>query len=51
MHQKTGKKINLFFYSLLIMILTSTNNYGLNSQNIFNIKYIDVNGFSKKKIN
>ena len=49
MHQKTGKKINLFFYSLLIIILTSTNNYGLNSQNIFNIKYIDVNGFSKKK--
>ena len=49
MHRKIGKKINLFFYSLLIIILTSTNNYGLNSQNIFNIKYIDVNGFSKKK--
>ena len=49
MHRKTGKKIKLFFYSLLIIILTSTNNYDFNSQNIFNIKYIDVNGFSKKK--
>ena len=49
MHRKTGKKIKLFFYSLLIIILTSTNNYDFNSQNIFNIKYIDVNGFYKKK--
>ena len=49
MHQKTGKKIKFFFYSLLIIILTSTNNYKLLNKNIFNIKYISVEGFSEEK--
>ena len=49
MHQKTGKKIKFFFYSLLIIVLTSTNNYKLLNKNIFNIKYISVEGFSEEK--
>ena len=51
MHQKIGKKIKFFFYSLLIIILTSTNNYKLINKNIFNIKYISVEDFRKKKMN
>ena len=49
MHQKTGRKIKLFFYGLLIIILTSINNYNFISQNIFDIKYVDVFGFSNEK--
>ena len=49
MHQKIGKKIKNFFYSLLIIILTSTNNYKLLNKHIFNIKYISVEGFSEEK--
>ena len=49
MHQKISKKIKFFFYSLLIIILTSTNNYKLLNKNIFNIKYISVEGFSEEK--
>ena len=49
MLQKTGKKTKFFFYSLLIIILTSTNNYKLLNKNIFNIKYISVEGFSEEK--
>ena len=49
MHQKIGRKIKLFFYGLLIIILTSINNYNFISQNIFDIKYVDVSGFSNEK--
>ncbi len=49
MHQKIGKKTKFFFYSSLIIILTSINNYKLINKNIFNIKYINVEGFSKEK--
>ena len=41
MHQKIGRKIKLFFYGLLIIILTSINNYNFISQNIFDIESID----------
>ena len=49
MHQKIDKKTKFFFYSSLIIILTSINNYKLINKNIFNIKYINVEGFSKEK--
>tara|TARA_Y100001949_G_scaffold161553_1_gene153906 strand:- start:143 stop:823 length:681 start_codon:yes stop_codon:yes gene_type:complete len=49
MHRKIGKKIRLIFYILLIIILTSINNYNFEIQNIFKIKHIHVNGFSKEK--
>tara|TARA_B100000963_G_scaffold351849_1_gene364103 strand:+ start:1337 stop:2011 length:675 start_codon:yes stop_codon:yes gene_type:complete len=49
MHQKKGKKIRLFFYSLLLTILTSINNYNFNYKNVFQIQYIYVDGFSEKK--
>ena len=44
---KKGKKLNLILYILLILILSSTNNY--NYKNIFIIKYIKVEGFSDEK--
>ena len=49
MHLKTDKKLNFFFYTTLIIILTSVNNYNLKSKNTFNIKDIEVNGFSIEK--
>ncbi len=49
MHQRTGKKVKFFFYGLLIVILTSINNYNIIYKNIFNVKYIYVNGFSNEK--
>mgnify|MGYP001235297801 FL=1 len=49
MHLKTDKKLNFFFYTTLIIILTSVNNYNLKNKNTFNIKDIEVNGFSIEK--
>ena len=49
MHLKTDKKLNFFFYTILIIILTSINNYNLKNKNTFNIKDIEVNGFSTEK--
>ena len=49
MHLKTDKKLNFFFYTTLIIILTSVNNYNLKSKNTFNVKDIEVNGFSIEK--
>ena len=49
MHQKIGKKIRLFFYSLLIIVLTSITNQNVNFKNVFNIKYIYVEGLTKEK--
>lgn len=49
MHLKIGKKLNFFFYITIIIILTSINNYNLNFKDIFIIKGVDVQGFSKEK--
>ncbi len=49
MHLKKGKKIKFFLYSLLIIFLTSTNNYNYKFSDPFNIKHIYINGFSDKK--
>ncbi len=49
MLQKIGKKIKLVFYVLIIIILTSINNYNFISVKPFNVKFIQVNGFSKEK--
>ena len=49
MHQKIGRKIRLIFYILLILIITSINNYNFKIQNVFNIKHIYVDGLSKEK--
>ena len=48
MHQKIGKKTK-FFFILILIILTSINNYNFNIQNVFNIKDIYVDGLSRKK--
>ncbi len=47
MPQKKGNKLNFTLYILLILALSSINNY--NNKNIFIIKYISVNGFSDEK--
>ena len=48
MHLKKGKK-NKFFYILLIIFLTSTNNYNFKSNNLFSVKNIIVKGFTSEK--
>ena len=47
MPQKKGNKLNFILYILLILALSSINNY--NKKNIFIIKHISVNGFSDEK--
>ncbi len=49
MHQQIDKKTKFFYYTLIIIILTSVNNYNFNKESVFNIKDIQVKGFSKKK--
>ena len=49
MHLLKDKKYKFIFYSLLIVFLTSTNNYNFISGNLFNIKYIYVSGLSNEK--
>ena len=44
---KKGNKLNIILYTVLILILSSINNY--NYKNIFIIKNIKVNGLSDKK--
>ena len=51
MHQKIGNKSKFFFYILILIILTSVNNYNFTSGNMFKIKYIVVNGFQEEKNN
>tara|TARA_B100000963_G_scaffold318938_1_gene300392 strand:- start:6746 stop:7420 length:675 start_codon:yes stop_codon:yes gene_type:complete len=51
MHLKKGKKFKFILYSLLIIFLTSTNNYNYKIKDPFNIKYVYINGFSEKKNN
>ena len=48
MHLKKGKK-NKFFYILLIIFLTSTNNYNFKSNNLFSVKNIIVKGLTSDK--
>ncbi len=49
MHLLKDKKYKFIFYSLLIVFLTSTNNYNFISGNLFNVKYIYVSGLSNEK--
>ena len=49
MHLLKDKKYKFIFYSLLIVFLTSTNNYNFISGNLFNVKHIYVSGLSNKK--
>ena len=51
MHLKTGKKFKFLLYSLLVIFLTSTNNYNYKISDSFKIKYVYVDGFSDKKNN
>lgn len=48
MHLKKGKK-NKFFYILLIIFLTSTNNYNFKINNLFSVKNIIVKGLTSEK--
>ena len=49
MHLQTGKKFRFFIYIFIIIFLTSINNYNFYNKKIFNIKYIEVTGFTDKK--
>ena len=49
MHQKTGKKFNFFIYLLIILLLTSINNYNFYNKKIFKIDQVEVKGFLKSK--
>ena len=49
MHLLKDKKYKFIFYSLLIVFLTSTNNYNFISGNIFSVKHIYVSGLSNEK--
>ena len=49
MHLKIDKKFNYLIYGLIILFLTSINNYNFNNKKIFNIDTVEVTGFSVKK--
>ena len=49
MHLKIDKNLKFFTYCLIILFLTSINNYNLFNKKLFNISHIEVNGFSDKK--
>ena len=51
MHQKTGKKFSFFIYLLIILLLTSINNYNFYNKKIFKIDQVEVKGFLKSKNN
>ena len=51
MHLKIDKKLNFLIYSLIILFLTSINNYNFYNKKIFNIDIVEVTGFSVKKNN
>ena len=51
MHLITGKKFKFLLYSLLVIFLTSTNNYNYKISDTFKIEYVYVSGFSDKKNN
>ena len=46
---KIDKHFRFFIYFIIIIFLTSINNYNLYSKKIFNIDKGEVNGFSEKK--
>ena len=49
MHLKIDKNLRFFTYCLIILFLTSINNYNLFEKKFFYIDKIEVNGFSDKK--
>ena len=49
MHLKIDKKFNYLIYGLIILFLTSINNYNFYNKKIFNIDVVEVTGFSVKK--
>tara|TARA_B100000963_G_C22614615_1_gene666657 strand:- start:934 stop:1608 length:675 start_codon:yes stop_codon:yes gene_type:complete len=49
MHLKIDKNFRYFTYCLMIIFLTSINNFNLYNKKIFKIDKIEVNGFSNKK--
>ena len=49
MHLKIDKKFNYLIYGLIILFLTSINNYNFYNKKIFNIDIVEVTGFSSKK--
>ena len=51
MHLKIDKKFNYLIYCLIILFLTSINNYNFYNKKIFNINIVEVTGFSVKKNN
>ena len=46
---KIDKHFRFFTYFIIVIFLTSINNYNLYNKNIFNIDRVEVNGFSEKK--
>ncbi len=46
---KIGRKFNYFFYSAILIFLTSINNYNIKDNNIFSVKELEISGFSKQK--
>ena len=49
MRLKIDKKFIFFIISLIIIFLTSINNYNFQNKKIFNIDQVKVSGFSQKK--
>ena len=49
MHLKIDKNLKFFTYCLIILFLTSINNYNLYDKKIFYIDKVEVNGFSENK--
>ena len=49
MHLKIDKNFKFFTYCLIILFLTSINNYNLYDKKIFYIDKVEVNGFSENK--
>ena len=49
MHLKIDKNFRFFTYCLIILFLTSINNYNLYDKKIFYIDKVEVNGFSENK--
>ena len=49
MHLKIDKKFRFIAYIIIILFLTTTTNYNFYNKKIFNIKQIDISGFTEKK--
>ena len=46
---RKDKKFGLFIYVIIILFLTSISNYNFYNIKIYNIKHIDITGFSERK--